>query len=60
LIHYLLKTKAWLPKFRSYVEALAVQKPEGPKARLSLAAKALGPLAHLDAELKKHGKRLLR
>jgi hypothetical protein len=59
-VHYHLKTRACLPNFRSYLEALAAHKTDGGAARLKVAEKTLGPLGPLDAELKKHARRLLK
>lgn len=58
LVHFLLNTEEWIPKFRDYLKISGAGK--SPELRLDEARKHLGDLDHLDRALKDHAVKLLR
>jgi hypothetical protein len=61
MVHYLMKTPAQLPKFRSYVAGLPPQGQGTPTNRVAHAEKHLGSLVKLDRDLRdRYMKRLSR
>jgi hypothetical protein len=57
-VHALLKTPAWLPRFRAYLAA--IRERRDASRRLKDAEAYLGNLDRLDHELKQHATRLIR
>lgn len=58
LVHFLLNTEEWIPKFRDYLKTSGAGK--SPELRLDEARKHLGDLDDLDRALKDYAVKLLR
>jgi hypothetical protein len=57
LVHLLVKSPQWLPKFQAYLSG--IPREGGDKGRVAYAERQLGSLRLLDREVRRHGQREL-